>query len=126
MRNQTDTRIAISRSTAVQETEDGSYDAGAANGVQTEVHYPDTDADRRFDDAQGHDATRGILLRPVRRRSRTESALTEARRRSLTLRGFFGRGRGASRDDTQCEKVRMRRMTLFRNNLQSLGLGLCN
>lgn len=119
----------ISRSTAKSQTTDGSHDDGFADGVQVEIHRPDTDDDRRSDPLEGYNAARRILLRAVRRRSWAESALTTRsdricggvrKRESNSERRKKDRkegrkGKNTSRENTGRSEDDV--MTLFRNNL---------
>lgn len=61
------------RPSSPKEAENGPYDDGAANGLQAEVRRSDSNDDRRVNTVKGHRVARGLLLRAIRRGSRSES-----------------------------------------------------
>lgn len=65
------------RPSTPKEAKDGSNDDGVVDGVQIEIRRPDSNTGRRVDLVKSYRATRRLLLRAVRRGSRSESEVNE-------------------------------------------------
>lgn len=65
------------RPSSPKEAKDGPHDDGVADGVQIEIRRSDSNAGRRADLVKSYRATRRLLLRAVRRGSRSESEVNE-------------------------------------------------